>query len=192
MSLPVPLKLSTAEIISQPDIFWPDFRCTVPFKNPSANRHIGICWGGNKDCAIEKFRRVPLKLLRRLADIPGVQLYSLQVGELQPEIHSTGYSTFIKDLSPYIKDVADTFGIIRQLDLVVSAETMVGHIAGACGIPTFLLYSIMGRDFRLGHAGNSIWYPKHSVFKQENIDDWTQPIEKIYNNIAIHTKSCGE
>lgn len=183
MSLPVPLRLSTAEIISQPDLFWPDFRCQVPFKNPYAKFHIGICWGGNKDCAIEKFRRIPLKLFQILANLPGVQLYSLQVGELQPEIHSTGFSTFIKDLSPYIKDVADTFGIVRQLDLVISAETAVGHIAGACGIPTHILYSLMGRDFRLGHEGKSIWYPNHKVFKQTETFSWEKQMQEIYSTL---------
>jgi tetratricopeptide (TPR) repeat protein len=174
MSLPVPLGLSTAEIISQEDIFWPEFRTSSALIRPAAKLNVGICWAGNKDCAIEKFRRVPLRSFAPLALIPGVQLYSLQVGECSNEIHNTGFSTFVVDCAPAIRDVGDTFALLKKLDLVICAETAVGHMTGVLGIPTWILYSTFGRDFRLGHEGKSIWYPNHRVFKQRTNGDWAR------------------
>lgn len=184
MSLPVPLKLTDEEILSCEDIYWPPFATTVDFTRKEASLNVGICWAGNKDCAIEKFRRVNLVDLEPLARVTGVQLYSLQVGESQPDIHNTGFSTFITDLSPFIRDVADTFGLLQKLDLVITTDTAVGHMCGALGIPCWIMYSYLGGDFRIGrNEDGPWWYTNHSIFRQDHRMNWPPVIERIRHQL---------
>jgi len=182
MSLPFPLQLSNEEIRGAEDIFWPPFTCPVDYIRKEATLNVGICWAGNPDCAIEKFRRIPLLEFEPLASVPGVQLYSLQIGESYNDIHNSGFSTFISDLKPMIHDVADTFGILKKLDLVITAETSIGHMCGALGIPCWVLCSRVGGDFRIGRNPPSSavgWYPNHRYFQQTNVAGWTGVMESV-------------
>ena len=181
MSLPVALNLTTAEIANAPSVEITAFQCPGGWKSPDRKLHIGVAWRGSSISDIDMHRSFSIDNLLEIYRVPGVQLYSLQVGEPVKELHQSGCAALVRDLSPYIKDFADTVGLIRQLDLVVSVESALAHLCGTMGKPCFVPYSHLGRDWRLGSKGeNPLWYGKtHRVFPQDEDCRWEPVFEQI-------------
>lgn len=192
MSLPYPLDLHDEEIeAAVDDNIYPKYN-VPPFKRLGASLHVGICWSGNPDCAIEKFRRVPLSEFGRFGNLSEVALYSLQVGAASAELYSSGFSAFITDCAPLIRNVADTFGILRELDLVITSDTSVHHMCGVLGVPCWLLCSYQGVDFRIGRDPERtgiLWYPAHRAFMQGPDAAWRPVMERVYDELAALSAS---
>lgn len=187
MSLPFALGMTNTEIQIAAEPKWPAHRLSAHFRVPGADLHVGVCWSGNPECAIEKFRRVPLDHFKTFANIPGVALYSLQVGPAAQELYDKGFSTFITDLAPLVRDVADTFSILRELDLVITSDTSVHHMCGALGVPCWLLVSLQGVDFRIGRDPEKtgiLWYPNHRAFMQDFSADWRPVIARVKDELS--------
>ncbi len=167
VSLPNVLGLSADEIRSVPDISIPNFFVPKNWKVPDRKLHVGIAWAGSPLNDIDRHRNIPLQHFAELYRVPGIQLYSLQVGERAKELHENGFGPVIYDLTPNIRDVADTMALMQHLDLVITCESALGHIAAAAGRECWLPYSRLGTDYRLGCMGEDrLWTPKHRVFKQ--------------------------
>lgn len=177
MSLPVPLGLTTEQIIAQPHLDCPAF--TLPnaqgWKVPNRKLHVGICWAGSPQNDQEPWRAMQPEHFLELSCVPGLQMYSFQVGERAQDLHQSGGAVIIRDLSPYIRDVCDTVAIMREMDLIVCVETSLGHIAGLMGKPAIICYSKHGRDWRIRDDGTSIWYPQQRTVRQETSKQW-QPV----------------
>lgn len=191
VSLPTALGLSEEEIRTTPGIKIPSFAPTsMTWKDPQRQFHIGVAWRGATNSDIDHHRSFPVEHLLRLYEIPGVQLYSLQADERGNELHAAGCAALIRDLRPFITDVADTCAIIRHLDLVVTVESAVGHIAGACGVRTIIPYSALGHDYRLGRKGeNIIWYPNHSVVQQRLGEAWDETFVRVCHAVEDEMRS---
>ena len=83
-------------------------------------------------------------------------------------------------MSPWIRDVADTVAIMRELDLVITIESFIGHLAGALNHPCWVLYSHRGGDYRIGRDGRrALWYPNHRIFKQDPDGEWGPVFERV-------------
>ena len=110
-------------------------------KLPRAEKRIGIVWAsGNHGHALAERRRlVPLPLFLPLSELPGVTLVSLQKGDEVADIHAYGLEGIVFDLAMQINDFADTAAAIEQLDLVVTVDSAVAHLAGAMGKPCIVL-----------------------------------------------------
>ena len=148
-----------------------------------ANRdvaRIGLVWRStiNSDDLLvaqsKLSKSLPLASLREFAAITGVDLVSLQIGHGAEEITTAGMR--IADLTGRIDDFADTAAAIARLDLVVSIDTAVAHLAGALGKPVFVLLNhspcwrwMAGRD-------DSPWYPSARLFRQTTRNDWRAPV----------------
>jgi ADP-heptose:LPS heptosyltransferase len=90
----------------------------------------------------------------------------------------------VRDLDPLIHDFADTARLIMQLDLVITVDTAVAHLAGALGRPTFLLVPFTP-DWRwLAAREDSPWYPTVRLFRQHARRDWTVAIQRIHDTLA--------
>jgi tetratricopeptide (TPR) repeat protein len=181
VSLPTALDLSEDEIRNQPQIKIPPFAPTsMTWKAEKRRLHIGVAWRGSTASDIDHHRSFPVHHLLDLYKIPGVQLYSLQADQRGEDVHAIGGAALIRDLRPFIIDVADTCAILQHLDLVVTVESALGHIAGACGTRTIIPYSALGHDYRLGRRGEHIiWYPKHSVVQQKRAGDWDETFGRV-------------
>jgi hypothetical protein len=192
MSIPTALDLSTEEIRNAPALSCPDFRTDPSWKSPDRDFHIAVTWTGSNANWINGHRSFPMEQLLELYRIPGIQLYSLQVDQGQPgepsmQIHEKGAATLIRDMRPYIRDVTDTMAILREMDLVVTCESILGHIAGLMNMDCFIPYSYNGGDFRTGRSeGPVLWYPKHRVFKQKSDALWEPVFERII--LAVRQK----
>ena len=90
----------------------------------------------------------------------------------------------LADLSPLMDDFASTAALIEQLDLVITIDTAVAHLAGALGKPTWLLLSA-APDWRwmLGRS-DSPWYPSMRLFRQAKLGDWSDPLAKLRAELA--------
>ncbi|MEC4986491.1 MAG: tetratricopeptide repeat protein, partial [Oscillatoria sp. PMC 1076.18] len=131
---------------------------------------VGIVWAGNPENWSDRWRSCSLKHFLSLLSIPGSEFYSLQKGKAAAEL--TQYDVKIQDLSREINNFADTAAIISQLDLVITIDTAVAHLAGALGKPVWTILS-HAPDWRwLLDRQDSPWYPTMRLFRQEQPGDW--------------------
>ena len=173
-SLPTVLGLTDLEFANAPALPVPAYWPPAGWKSPGDKFRIGVCWAGSKSNDIDKWRSMsgPEPFLS-LYDVPGVELYSFQVGDRATELHTSGAMALIRDLTPWIRDAADAAAILKQMDLVITVETFLGHLAGFLDVPCWVLDSYNGGDYRLGKTGSTpIWYRKHRVFRQRPDASW--------------------
>jgi tetratricopeptide (TPR) repeat protein len=151
---------------------------------PGTRLAAGIVWSGRPQHTNDQNRSLTLESLLTLCDLPGLTLYSLQKGPRAGDIEALGARAVVRDLSPLIHDFADTARLIMQLDLVISVDTAVAHLAAAMGRPTFLLIPFTP-DWRwLAAREDSPWYPTARLFRQPARRDWTVTIRRIHDTLA--------
>lgn len=168
VSLPNALGLTGEQIRSWPQIKMPVYGQSTSWMVPDRKLHIGIAWAGSPLNDIDRYRNIPLEQFLELYRVPGIQLYSLQVGDRARELSDSACTSVIRDLSSHIGDVTATTGLLRDLDLVITVESALGHICAAAGRECWIPYSACGHDYRLGHRGeNLLWTPKHRIFQQK-------------------------
>jgi len=189
-SLPVAMEMTTDEIINKPHLPCPQFSLDQSWKSSDRDLHIGVTWTGSKANWINHHRSFPIEHLLRLYEIPGVQLYSLQMDDNANMIHDRGLVALIRDMRPYIKDVCDTIAVVNGLDLLITCESALGHIGGLMQKETWIPYSYSGGDFRIGRTENGcFWYPNHRIFKQGYDQDWVPVFNKIVLALQKKQKS---
>lgn len=134
---------------------------------------VGLAWQGNPEQARDVLRSCPLEILRPLADIPGVTLFSLQVGETgRGQIEAVQPRMRLHDLGSHFEDFADTAAVLDHLDLVVTVDSAVAHLAGALGKTTWALLCHTP-DWRwLLERTDSPWYPTMRLFRQPRWGAW--------------------
>jgi hypothetical protein len=112
-----------------------------------------------------------LAAFQPLFDVEGISFVSLQAGPAARQHRPFGLDMF--DPMPDVKDFADTAAIIAGLDVVVSVDTSVAHLAGLVGKPVFLLDRYDGCWRWLSGRLDSPWYPDMTIFRQQQPDDWS-------------------
>jgi hypothetical protein len=184
VGLPTALGLTNQEIKDAPNIPIPAFHIGTKWKSPDRRLHIGVAWAGSPANDIDQHRSFGVTQFLELYRVPGVQLYSLQVGPRAKDLHDAGCAALIWDLAPQIRDVSDTVAIIRELDLVITCESALGHIAGMMGKETWLAYSYRGRDYRCRNGdGPVLWNPNHRVFMQGKDCAWKPVFDAMVNEL---------
>ena len=154
----------------------------APYPEP----RIGLCWRGNPAHARDRDRSLPLAALEPLFGAPA-SFVSLQQPDAAPEIEAAGLAARILDRSADMdKDGAflDSAALIMSLDLVVTVDTAIAHLAGALGRPALLLLH-KNPDFRwmLGR-GDTPWYPSLALLRQQRAGDWRDPVAAAAAAIA--------
>lgn len=187
VSLPTALGLTNEEIINAPDIPVPALSMASTWKSNDAKLHIGVAWRGAETSDFNHYRSFPFHELLKLYDVPGVQLYSLQADDRSIDLYEQGAAGMVRDLKPYLTDIAATMALIKDLDLIITVESALGHIAALAGKECFIPYSWLRRDFRLGHDGSRrLWTPHTKVFKQSEAMTWPPVFERIVE--AVRSK----
>jgi tetratricopeptide (TPR) repeat protein len=149
---------------------------------PAEGLRVGLVWAGNPTNNQDRYRSIPPSLLEPLHNLNGVHLFSLQVGHTSGEGTETGGA--ITDLASVMSDMADTAAILEQLDLIISVDTSVAHLAGALGRPIWLLLPFTA-DWRwLQAREDSPWYPTMRLFRQPKLGDWEAVIEEVHNALC--------
>jgi Glycosyltransferase family 9 (heptosyltransferase) len=127
---------------------------------------VGIAWQGSRKYGGDAHRSAPLRALAALADVPGVRLISLQMGPGAEQLREATDWDVI-DLGGRLKDFVDTAAVMKHLDLVISVDTAVAHLAGALGVPVWLALCTAS-DWRwLQGRDDSPWYLTARLFRQK-------------------------
>lgn len=150
---------------------------------PPAQLRVGLVWQGNREHMADLFRSFPLKTYSPLSQLDGIQFISLQQGygsEQTPDW--TGVRPFV--VLPHGTDVSsgafmDTAAILSQLDLVITSDTSMAHLAGALGRPAWVLLNKMP-DWRwLLDRDTSPWYASLRLFRQTQQGDWASVVTEV-------------
>jgi hypothetical protein len=140
---------------------------------------IGIAWTGSGGGAVSDNRSVPLKNLSSLAAVPGVRLISLQRGAKVDDFKNAGFEALVLPNLDDGRPFMDTAEIMTTLDLVITSDTSIAHLAGALGVPVWVALTF-SPDWRwLLNRSDSPWYPTMRLFRQRNAGDWQQVFGEI-------------
>jgi Tfp pilus assembly protein PilF len=159
---------------------------TGPFK-------VGLAWQGNPRQKNDRQRSLAPELLEPLLRVSGAAFYGLQVppapAPLGPKPAAEKfYSHKIVPLSPLIHDYADTAHFIMQLDLVITVDTSVAHLAGALGRPVWVLLPYAPCWRWLQDRLDTPWYPSMRLFRQSSPGNWTGLIKEAGAALAAHLR----
>jgi hypothetical protein len=145
---------------------------------PFSGARIGLVWAGssrphqpNAD-RIDRRRSMTLAHFAKLADLPGANFVSLQKGPPASQTRTPPTGLHVHDFTDELKDFADTAALIAALDLVISVDTSVAHLAGALGKPVWLLNRFDTCWRWLLDRNDSPWYPTLRQFRQPRLGDW--------------------
>jgi Flp pilus assembly protein TadD len=140
---------------------------------------IGLAWAGNPAFAYERWRSIPLAMLAPLTNLQGATFYSLQMGRPANQVKALGSRVRLVDLQHEQQDFADTAAIVANLNLVISIDTSVAHLAGAMGKPVWILLH-RSPDWRwLLDREDSPWYPTARLFRQSRLGDWRDVLSRV-------------
>ncbi len=152
---------------------------------PQHGLRVGLVWAGQARpwlpgfSTLDRRRSAALADFAPLANTEDVTFVSLQMGPPAAEARNPPAPLVLHDPMPDVTDFADTAGIVANLDLVISVDTAVVHLAGALGKPVFLLdrYDNCWRWF--SGREDSPWYPRLRIFRQDRLGDWTAPMQRV-------------
>lgn len=156
---------------------------------PDAMR-VGLVWSGNPANSLNRFRACGLGHMAALLEVQGCQFFSLQKGLPATEIESLGLGDRIIDLGPHLDDFAATATAIRKLDLLITTDTSVPHLAGALGEKAWVLLHHPA-DWRWGMEGDSTpWYPSLQLYRQARMGDWGELVERVSQDLAAAARTA--
>jgi hypothetical protein len=146
---------------------------------------VGICWTGNPGQDRNVERTVPLELLLSLAAHPNVWLYSLQAGPGREELHRLGAEDLVFDLGGQMKERGLTVAAtaVLQMDLVITCCTSIAHMAGALGVPTWVMLCRSPYWVWMHERGDSPWYPSVKLYRQSRQDDWKSVVQRVRDDL---------
>ncbi|MCP5367576.1 MAG: glycosyltransferase family protein [Hyphomicrobiales bacterium] len=144
----------------------------APHSLPRDRFRVGIAWAGKPTHRNDRNRSCPPQRFLDLMEVPGAVFACLQKGPAAADLTGQVPAALLPDLAAACDDFADTAAVMQNLDLVVTVDTAVAHLAGALGRPVWVLLPhvpdwrwMRGRD-------DSPWYPTMRLFRQDRPGDW--------------------
>lgn len=149
------------------------------FLDPGAARKVGVVWAAGE---WNPARSLPLAQLAPVAEVPGVELYSLQQGARTEELKDVGFR--ITPLDATTRDLTALASAMLELDLVISVDSMTAHLAGALGRPVWTLLR-RNADWRwMRDREDSPWYPTMRLFRQAVEGEWAGVVQKVVAELS--------
>jgi Tfp pilus assembly protein PilF len=140
---------------------------------------IGLVWAGNPSHKNDRNRSCSLATLAPLAHFPHLALFSLQTGTATGQLDQPPPGMVLHDVGRQLGDFADTAAVIAHLDLVITVDTAVAHLAGAMGKPVWTLLPF-APDWRWGqHSAHTPWYPTMRLFRQPAPGAWEAVCQSV-------------
>jgi tetratricopeptide (TPR) repeat protein len=152
---------------------------------------IGICWRGNSNPKADPSRSIPLACFAKLAAIDDVRLISLQNREACiEEEHLPGLILPGEDFDSGPDAFVDTAAMMQNLDLIVTCDTSIAHLAGALGRPVWVILKDVP-DWRwLLDRQDSPWYPTMRLFRQKERGDWDEVFDRVVQTVQAFQRNC--
>lgn len=169
----------------------PDCMQALAVREPHTLR-VGLAWAGAPSHSDDRSRSATLGLLAPLLRRDDLQFVVLQQGPARAQLDALDGATRARllDLAPQCADMGDTAHVIRQCDLVLCVDTAVAHVAGALGVPAWVMVAHPA-EWRWGiDRTDSLWYPQTRVFRQPAPGDWT-PVVTSVGDALTHWQTQG-
>jgi hypothetical protein len=185
-SLPLAFGTEPATIPANVPYIWPSEERLAKWRGrmPGSGRfRVGICWAGSSAHVNDHNRSIPLQVFAPLLSVPGVDFISVQ-RNVSAEQAAILDERGVTRLGDEFADFSDTAAVIATLDLLISVDTSVAHLAGAMRKAVVLLLPFSA-DWRwLLDRTDSPWYPSMMLFRQSAIGDWAGPIERLRQELG--------
>lgn len=140
---------------------------------------VGLAWATNPENPSSRKRSLTLDTFAPLAALTQLELYSLQKGAAAAELAGAPRGLQITDLGSELRDFSDTAAVASLLDLVITVDTSVAHLAGAMGLPTWVVLSYSPDwKYHLRRSDNP-WYPTMRLFRQPSEGDWAAVVDQV-------------
>ncbi|HTK83803.1 MAG TPA: glycosyltransferase family 9 protein [Patescibacteria group bacterium] len=150
---------------------------------PAGSLRVGISWAGSAEHIKDKWRSTRLEQWSDVLGVPDVAFISLQKEVPEADRLPLASENRLIDFTSELGDFSDTAALIQNLDLVLSVDTSVTHLAGALGKPAWVLLQWVP-DWRwLMDREDSPWYPTMRLYRQEVKDDYSRPLQRIAHNL---------
>jgi tetratricopeptide (TPR) repeat protein len=153
---------------------------------------VGLIWQGNRDYAYDHFRSIPLAQYAPLAEVPGVQLISLQKGYGSEQVAALGGKFSVLDWGSTLDTTSgafmDTAAVMSGLDLVISSDTGTAHLAGGLGVPVWLAVAHAPEWRWMLERKDCPWYPTMRLFRQRATGDWSDVFEAMREELAVQVQ----
>jgi hypothetical protein len=150
---------------------------------PVSPFRVGLAWAGNPKHPNDRNRSIGFTALDPILHVPGVDFYSLQIANarvLPSQLSGAG----ILDFTTHLSDFADTAALMAELDLIITVDTAVAHLAGALGRRVWTLLPFVP-DWRWGLAREDTpWYPTMRLFRQTRAGDWEAVIQRVAGELS--------
>lgn len=186
LSLPLMFGTTPETIPAVVPYLWADPRKAVRWRQRigGAGFKVGIVWAGRPQHQNDRNRSCRLDLFAPLVRMHGIRWFSLQKSRAAEQIAESNLQDSIANLDRELEGFADTAAAISQLDLVISVDTSVAHLAGAMGKPVWVLLPYIP-DWRwMLDRQDSPWYPTMRLFRQEKPGDWAGVFPRVATEIT--------
>lgn len=166
---------------------------TLPLPHKRGALKVGIAWTGNPAMLRNNARSIPLAMLLELEEIPEVQLYGLQFGRRE-EIEKFGADEIMCDVTTGLdgRGIVGTGCVMMNLDLVITVCTATAHLAGALGVPTWVLLCADPYWVWLRDRPDSPWYPSVRLIRQTKMNDWRSVIDQVKIDLTVKARQPRE
>ena len=154
---------------------------------PERRLRVGLAWAGGPAHIEDRTRSISLKDFAGLASVPNIAFYSLQKGPASAQAASPPTGLNLIDYTSELNDFADTAGLISNLDLVISVDTAVAHLAGALGRPVWTLLTWVPDCRWMLDRVDSPWYPTMRLFRQPSRGDWAGAIRQVAAALSLRS-----
>jgi tetratricopeptide (TPR) repeat protein len=163
---------------------WLQFPRLPLMDSPCAQHRVGLCWAGNPRYKADSLRSVKLATLLPLLRIPGITWISLQKGPAAEQLAALPADVVLLDGSSRDRDMAETAALIDTLDLVITTDTAIAHLAGAMAKPVWILLPHLS-DWRwMQQIETTPWYPTARLLRQSTPGDWAGLIEIVIKQLS--------
>jgi hypothetical protein len=190
MSLPWLMRTTLATVPAEVPYLFADPALVASWREklaPIDGYRIGTNWQGNPKYKGDRHRSVPLEQFGPLADLPGARLISLQKGHGNEQLAAHGDRLGVVDIGGQLDEDAgafmDTAAVLMNLDLLISSDTAIAHLAGTLGVPTWMPMTYSA-DWRWLHErSDSPWYPAMRLFRQPEHGDWGSVFRRMADEL---------
>jgi len=173
-----------------PYIRVPDHCKIPPAISKTSRLRVGFIWH-TKRLGVLDYRSVPLRFLEPLFRHRSVQFYSFQLADGAKELDRYARRSNVQNLKPFIKDWAQTAVFLNEMDLLISIDSGIAHLAGALGLPVWVMLS-PGADWRWGMADpgrqgvsveKTLWYPTMRLYRAPSVGLWGPVVRRMEEDL---------
>jgi hypothetical protein len=157
----------------------PGVRPDWPMRRGTDRPRVGLIWRSASQVRHEPFRSMALADLEPILDVAGPRFESLQVSALNPAEREILARRGIATPGQGLRDFGDTWALLGEIDLLITVDTAAAHLAGAMGVPVWLLLA-QACDSRWGDARRfTPWYASMRLYRQTRLGDWSRPLAEM-------------